>query len=215
MNIKIKNLQEIIDSNGELIGNDAIPTNGSDLDSQANNTTDYNAIIGQQPFTYSTMALFGMYPFREGVEDVDDSSAKDLLSDLTGLMHQKYAEVLEYYYRNPNKLKSDFRKSKEETPGHDPKCEERDIKWANEIIKIIQPHLEKSVKKSEKIDESVIIEDAVVEDRLVDKKSEDEMSKKSENDDIKNKEIEKVAGLINKKLDKKDIDKLINLLERK
>ena len=40
------------------------------------------------------------------------------------------------------------------------------------------------------------------------------MSKKSKDEEIKDKKLQKVAGLINK-LDKKDIDKLINLLERK
>ena len=61
----------------------------------------------------------------------------------------------------------------------------------------------------ENIDES-----KVVEDKMINKKSEDEISKKTDNSDIKDKKIQKVAGLINK-LDKKDIDKLINLLERK
>ena len=42
-----------------------------------------------------------------------------------------------------------------------------------------------------------------------------EIAKKSEDKGIKGKQIEKIAGLINKKLEKGDIDKLINLLERK
>jgi uncharacterized Rossmann fold enzyme len=77
----------------------------------------------------------------------------------------------------------------------------------------MEPHFEKAFK--EPIDEvNSITESKVEEDKLVNKKSEDEMSKKSEDEEIKDKKLQKVAGLINK-LDKKDIDKLINLLERK
>jgi hypothetical protein len=39
------------------------------------------------------------------------------------------------------------------------------------------------------------------------------MSKKSKNNDMVDKKLEKIAGLINK-LDKKDVNKLIDLLER-
>jgi len=77
------------------------------------------------------------------------------------------------------------------------------------VMKLIQPHFEKSFKDPEQIDEGVVIED-----KVVDKKSEDEMSTKSKDTEVQGKELEKIAGLINKKLDKQDIDKLINLLER-
>jgi hypothetical protein len=49
---------------------------------------------------------------------------------------------------------------------------------------------------------------------VVDKKGEDEIASKSKDKEVQSKELEKIAGLINKKLDKQDIDKLINLLER-
>ena len=49
---------------------------------------------------------------------------------------------------------------------------------------------------------------------MVGKKNEDEISKKDDGNDVREKKLEKIAGLINK-LEKKDIDKLINLLERK
>ena len=58
-----------------------------------------------------------------------------------------------------------------------------------------------------------MIEGKMIEDKILDKK-EDKMSTKSEDGEIKEKKLEKIAGLINK-LEKKDIDKLINLLERK
>jgi hypothetical protein len=70
MKLKKKDIDEIINTNGELIGKEAIPTNGADLESQANNTTDYNAKIGQQPFRYDMLGRFGftLMPFMEGEE---------------------------------------------------------------------------------------------------------------------------------------------------
>jgi hypothetical protein len=44
------------------------------------------------------------------------------------------------------------------------------------------------------------------------KKDEDKMSSKSEDKEIRDKKLEKIAGLINK-LEQKDINKLKNLLE--
>ena len=53
----------------------------------------------------------------------------------------------------------------------------------------------------------------VVEDKMVDK-VEDEITTKKDNNDVRDKKLEKIAGLINK-LEKKDIDKIINLLEQR
>lgn len=285
MKLTKRELNEIIDSNGELIGKNAIPTTGTDLETQASNTTDYNAKVSMQPFRYDMLGRFGftLLPFFEGKEE--NKGQKELLNDLTGLMHQRYTETLEYYYRHPNLLKADFRKSTEETSGHDAECEKKDIEWARKIIKVVEKHFENAFEEPENIDEGVveikkpltfkskkndlfyitfkfddkgrlagvenkwdikfpdwwgldvnyptiidffkrispdfyvadtnsINEINVVEDKLVDKKGEDEISKKSEDNEVSKKQVEKIAGLINKKFDKKDIDKLINLLER-
>jgi hypothetical protein len=211
MKFKKKELNEIIDANGELIGKDDIPTNDANAETQASNTTDYNAKIGTQPFRYDMLGRFGftLMPFMEGKEN---DGQKELLDDLAKLMYDKYMETLEFYYRNPNKLKSDFRMHSEHDFESQPEDRKKiDFEWAKKIMKLIQPHFEKSFK--EPIDEK-LNESAVAEDKVVDKKSEDEISTRTADDDIKDKKIQKVAGLINK-LDKKDIDKLINLLERK
>lgn len=210
MKLKKKDLLEIIDTNGELIGNEDMPKNGSDLETAANNTTDYNAKISTQPFRYDMLGRFGftLMPFMEGKEE--NQEQKDLLNDLAKLMYDKYMETLEYYYRNPNKLKSDFRLHSEHDFDTQPEESKKiDFDWAKKITKIIQSHFEKLFKEPENLDEG-----KVVEDKVVDKKSENEISKKSEDSDIKDKKLLKVAGLINK-LDKSDRDKLINLLERK
>jgi hypothetical protein len=212
MKIKKKDLVEIIDSNGDLIGNDRIPRNGSDLETQASNTTDYNAKIGAQPYRYDMLSRFGfsLLPFFEGVEKEPVNT--ELLNDLSKLMYDKYMETLEYYFRNPNKLKSDYRLHSEYDFEDQPEDRKKmDIEWAKKAIKIIEPYAKKLV---DALDEPKNIDEAkVVEDKVIDKRNEDEISKKGKDTDIADKKLEKIAGLINK-LDKEDIDKLINLLEK-
>jgi uncharacterized protein YdiU (UPF0061 family) len=216
--MKIKKIQlfEIIDSNGELIGKNDVPSTGADLESGANNTTDYNSKIGQQPFRYDMLGRFGftLLPFFEGKED---QSQKELLKDLAQLMHDKHIDTLQYYYKNPNLLKSDYRKHSAGEE-HSEQCEKEDIAWARKIIKAVEPHFEKAFKEPidevDSINEEKIAEDNVAEDKLVDKRDEDEISQKAEDNDIKDKKLEKIAGLISK-LDQQDKDKLANLLERK
>jgi len=210
MKIKKKDLLEIIDSNGELIGKDDIPKNGANLETQASNTTDYNQKIGTQPYRYDFISRMGfsMLPFFESRQGFQEKNQQILLNKLSEFMHEKYLDVLKYYYKNPNKLKSDYRKESENKT-HSEDCEKNDIGWAKKIIKIIEQHMINVLNEPENIDEG-----KVVEDKIIKKKTEDEMSKKSEDKEIKEKKLEKIAGLINK-LEKKDIDKLINLLERK
>lgn len=209
MEIKKKDIKEIVNGNGDLIGLNDIPTNGADLESQANGTTDQNAKIGTQPFRYDMLGRFGftLMPFNEGKEN---SGQSEMINDLSKLMYEKYIETLEYYYRHPNKLKSDFRIHSEHNFESQPDDRKKiDIGWAKKIIKLIQPHFEKAFKELKHIDEA-----KVVEDKFIDKKSETELYKKSEDNEVREKKIEKIAGLINK-LDKKDVGKLINLLEKK
>lgn len=196
---------EIIDSNGDLIGKNDVPTIDANADTQASNTTDYNAKVGTQPFRYDMLGRFGftMMPFMEGKEE----KAETFLQELTGLMHNRFVDLTNYYIKHPNMLKPDNRKAKEEGVGHNEECEKRDIKWAKEIMELVEKHFGDA---PENIDESKLVD----EDKLVDKRGEDEISKKGEDKEVREKKIEKIAGLINK-LEKKDIDKLINLLESK
>jgi hypothetical protein len=213
--MKIKKIQlfEIIDSNGELIGKNDVPSNDANADTQANGTTDMNVGKSQQPFRYDMLGRFGftLLPFFEGKEDV---SQKEMLKDLAQLMHDKRIDTLQYYYKNPQLLKPDYRKHAA-GEAHSEQCEKEDIAWARKIIKAVEPHFEKAFKEpiEEALNENEIVEDNVAEDKLVDK-VEDELSKKGEDKDMRDKKLEKIAGLISK-LDQQDKDKLANLLERK
>jgi hypothetical protein len=214
MKLKKRELFEIIDSNGDLIGKDDFPKNGSDLETQAHGTTDQNVQMGNQPFRYDMLGRFGftLLPFFEGKEENQDQI--ELLTDLSKELFDLYKIILEYYYRNPNKIKSEFRQISQSEKNDEKIVNDyiRDNmgKYAKKIIKVVEKHFENAFKTSENIDES-----AVIEDKVINKKSEDEISKKGEDKDVRKKSVEKIAGLINKKFEKDDIDKLINLLEKK
>jgi hypothetical protein len=208
MKLKKKEINEIITGDGELIGAVAIPTNGSDLETQAKGTSSKNAKIGTQPFRYDMLGRFGftLMPFMEG-EDKNPEQQK-LFDDLVDLMNQRYVDLLGHYYRNPNDVKLDYRKySKEKEVGEEAEKYSKD--WAEKIIGVVQKHFEDVMgDESDTIDEGKVIAE-----KMVDKK-EDEMAEKSEDKELRDKKIKKIAGLINK-LEKKDIDDLINLIERK
>jgi len=205
MKLKKKDLLEIIDSNGELIGKNDVPQTGSDLETAANGTTDMNVGKGQQPFRYDMLGRFGftMMPFMEGKENQEQL---ELLKDLTELMHERFVDILGHYYRNPNQLKPDYRK--EDEGQHSGEHDKYDAEYARKIMKVVQDHFEKAFKEPDTLDEA-----AVVEDKVVEKKTEDEMSEKGDDNDVQEKKLEKIAGLISK-LDKEAKDKLKNLLER-
>jgi hypothetical protein len=186
-----------------------MPSVDANADTQASNTTDYNAKVGQQPFRYDMLGRFGftLMPFMEGKEE--NEGQKELLNDLSKLMHDKFMEIIKYYYKNPNKLKSDYRKASADNAEHSEECQKADMESARKIIKVVEKHFENAFKKPEIIDEA-----AMLEDKVIDKRTEDEISEKSEDKEISDKKLEKIAGLINK-LDQKDIDKIKNLLEAK
>jgi hypothetical protein len=211
MKIKKNKLIEIIDSNNSLIGNDDIPTTGSDLESKSNKTTDYNRIIGNQPYSYDMLARFGfgLLPFYENKDNNQEKN--NLLNELSELVYNKKIELLKYYYKNPNKLKNDYRiQSKKEFTDLNDNEKEENIQHALKIIELIQKYFDNMLSKSKMIDE-----DKVVEDRILKNEEKSKfLQKKSDNNEITDSKLKKIAGLINK-LNKKDVNDLINLLEVK
>jgi hypothetical protein len=123
-------------------------------------------------------------------------------------MNQRYLDLLGRYYRNPNDVKIDYRKySKEKQISQE--VEEYNKEWAEKALNIFQKHFEDAISDEiETIDESSVLAEKMV------SKKEDEITEKSEDKELRDKKIKKIAGLINK-LEKKDIDNLINLIERK
>jgi len=210
MELKKKDLLEIIDTNGELIGSEGIPSVDANADTQAHGTTDTNQKIGTQPFRYDMLGRFGftLMPFMEG-EDKNQGQA-ELENDLVDLLNDRYLDILKHYYRNPQRIKSDYRKHVTDDEISDETLK-YSVEYADKILKCVEKHFEEQFKNLDEQFQENLVESKVVEDKMVDRK-EDEMTTKTEDGEVREKKLEKIAGLINK-LEKKDIDKLINLLE--
>ena len=164
--MKKQKIEELLDSDGNLIGADDYPTTGADREGDANNTTDYNARVHGQNFKNDFLGRFGFYFYEnEGAE------TPEVVKDLT------------------NELGSEEK--------------------AKKVMSIIKPHLEKvfDLNPTDGLNEG-----NVVEDKLVDKKDKGISKKKNDKEMVS--KIEKVAGLLNK-LNKDDLNKLVNLLELK
>ena len=149
MEFKKKQISEIIDSNGDLIGLNDMPANDGNADTKAHGTTDQNVKMGQQPFRYDMLGRFGftLMPFMEGKKENDGQVA--LMRDLTTLMYERYLDIMKYYYKNPEKLKSDYRKL---STGQDVNID-ANTEYVKKIIKVVQKHFEDAFKEPEQIDE--------------------------------------------------------------
>lgn len=206
--MKYKKIDEVLDSADNLIGHSDEPGKGGELESQAGNTTDYNAKISRQPYRYDMLGRFGftLFPFFEGTED---DSKNELLDDLAKLMYEKYIEIIKYYFKNPNKLKPDYRKaSKENFETQDGEKKNHDYEWAKKIIRVIEPHIEKSLEGvQQNLDENIVFED-----RVMREKTNKWIGEKEKDKDVLDKDIKRVVGFLNK-LDKEDLNKVIDLLE--
>lgn len=199
-------IKEIVDGNGELIGAVSTPESGSDLETVAPKTTDDNIRIAHQPYRYDMMARFGFLgmPFYENKEGEEDK----VLSEIDNLLHKSKISMLEHYYKNPNKLKADFRYQKNKKINELPIVTRKNIEEITDnVLNIVEKFLKEAYDKKN------INEIAVVEDKVIEDKSENEIAKKSDPKEIRDKNIVNIAGLITKKLGKEDIDKLITLLE--
>ena len=210
MEYKKQELQEIIDANGELIGADDIPYSGSDLESAANNTTDYNVKVGHQPYRYDMLGRFGftLLPFFEGVEG---DGPDPLLDALASYFYEDYKEMLKHYYKNPEKLKNDYRK-KVKLDFETDESNEHSFRKAEEILEIIKPFFEEALQGLDKNLKENLEEGAFIEGKMLDKKEPKGVVEKGKDNDVLDKKAQKIADLINK-LDKDDVKKIKNLLE--
>jgi hypothetical protein len=196
--MKVILINEVIDADGGLIGSDNVPKTGPNMSTVSKKITDYNMAVGHQPFGDSMMGYFGsvMLPFFEG--EGSDEKNKDL-TDTLEILRKFYEELMKHYYKNPNSLKNDFRiYTEKETISKD-------------VVKYFEVYAKEIVKKfgdkPSSVDESIVDEDTIV-----DKKIDNFLSAKSNDRDITDKSVTKIAGLINK-LDNGSKNKLKNLIE--
>ena len=214
MKITKKKLMEIIDKNNNLIDDEDVPESGANLETSANSTTDYNRELNTQPFKYSMLGRFGftMLPFFEGKGDENKEHNSKILEELSSFLFEKYKEILKFYFKNPNKIKSDYNKVLKQDEVIN---EKYGTEFAKEVLNIINPFYEGALKElDDKLKEN-IDESSFIEGRVLDKKEKKDFTRKKKNFEVLDKKIEKLAGLISKKLDPEIVDKLIVLLEKK
>jgi len=91
---------------------------------------------------------------------------------------------------------------------------EHDYEAAKDILEIIKPYFEESLMGLDSNLKDNLGESAFIEGKMLDKKEDKDLAgEKSGDSEVLDTQIKKIAGLVNKKLDKKEINKLINLLE--
>lgn len=79
--MKKREIEEVLDSDGNLIGQDDKPSNNPN-EIGADGTTDHNAAIGHQHFAHDFLGRFGFYMYNEGEGDDNTLSTDDLINDI-------------------------------------------------------------------------------------------------------------------------------------
>lgn len=82
-----KDILEIIDDENNLIGSDAIPKNGKNVETMANGTSDANAKKGHQEFDNDFLGRFGFYFYENksiNNELVENIKNKKIESEFVG-----------------------------------------------------------------------------------------------------------------------------------
>lgn len=182
--MKILKVNEVVDRNLNIIGDDDMPPmTDQNSETASNGHTDDNMQKSTQPYRFDMMGRFGfnLLPFFED-DNQETEEQMQLLTELTELMYEKYIDIIKYYHDKPKELKSDYEKHKKggfkfDSKENDKKKVDKD--WAVKVLKLIAPHIEKELKK---IDESllskkdekkeVIKKDDTVKNELFDKKQE-------------------------------------------
>ena len=79
--MKKQKIEELLDSDGNLISNNDYPETGANRETDASNTTDYNARVHGQNFKNDFLGRFGFY-FYEDASHEQPQVVKDLMGEL-------------------------------------------------------------------------------------------------------------------------------------
>lgn len=218
--MKLRKLMEVVDDEGNLLTKTDDLKAGGELETQASNTTDYNATISHQPFRYDMLGRFGftLFPFFEG--DEKNEKQQELLDEINNLLLNNYIQTLEYFYKNPKKIKQEYRELSDEDFDTNIISDDIKEKYQNltkEILEKIQPYIEKELEGvQQKLDEVNLDENNIIEDNIMKEKTKKWLDKKEKDKGVLGKEnIKKLADLLNNKLDGNGLKTLSELLETK
>jgi len=225
-NIIKKLVNEIIDSNDNLIGSDNIPSTGSDLESAGIGTSDSNVFKGHQNYRNNYASILGFSVLEQ------EKNNDEKVIDEDKIINNDNYKALKFTQSDPNLGDIEMRilpiisqnkvliEKNHWLPAD--KNGKRIIKTGkkffnlseyNDLIKKFRSL--KNVKEID-IDKERYKNESLDEDKISDKKDDDKsINKKKTNNDILDKKIGNIADLLNKKFNKDQLNKLVNLLEIK
>lgn len=200
--IKKKNLdivlKEFIDSEMNIIGYNAEPTNGPDLASKAGTqTTDYNARIAHQNFKSDFLGRFGFWFYETEVK------ANPLKSDLAKLFYDADMKL----HDNMDSTKQFAELTEEQAKLYNG--------FADNALQICRKHIKELVKgaKNKPVTDDITESDLrkMAEDKLA-KKNDGSIAAKKNDSDVLPDTIKKISGLVSK-LSKEERDVLMKHLK--
>jgi hypothetical protein len=214
-----KIVNEIIDSNGDIIGKEDMPENDGNMDSMANTTSDKTQRIGHQSYRSNYAGLMGF----SVMEDEKEDNSKVIEEDAENLKNYKAVK-----FNQEDKERGDIQfrvlpilsknKILIEKTHWLPKNEkgiqtiQTGSKWfdISEYENLINKFRKTGAKET-------LIESKLVEDKISDEKSDDKSinKEKASSNDVQDKKLKDIADVLNKKFDKIQLNKLVNLLEIK
>lgn len=192
--MKKKEIMEVLDSDGNLIGNDDKPSNNPN-EIGADGTTDRNAAIGHQHFAHDFLGRFGFYMYNEGEGDDTASSTDELMNDI--------AREAYVYFEGDHDNFTEFAQLS-------PEIRNKYYGFANKVIGILhdksapKKQLEPTLSESEI---SKMIEDVIT------KHEDKSIVKKNDNDILDDKVKSKIKSLLST-LSDKDKGELIKHLKQ-
>lgn len=182
-------IQEMLDSDNNLIGNDDMPQNNPNQ-IKADGTTDHNAAIGHQHYTNDFLGRFGFYFYEN-----DGDQSNSILVEIAKLKYEAFQECIKALGKDPKKYAT-YRKMVEKPFEELSEEESRpDYDFASKVMGVIKNNSKEYDGSDEErtLDESEMKK--IIEDIIAKKK--DSMSfKKSDNDILsdKTKQIKSLFG---------------------
>jgi uncharacterized protein (UPF0333 family) len=190
--MKKREIQEVLDSDGNLIGSDDQPANNTNQIG-ADGTTDHNAGIGHQHFAHDFLGRFGFYMYNEGEGDENASSTNELLMSI--------AREAYNYFMNDEDNPTSFE-------AMDKDMQDFYINFAKKVIGILNVKKEPIEPTLTESEISKMIEDVVT------NKIDRSMFKKNNDNDILDSKVKDKLKSMLSKLSTQDKSELIKHLKK-
>lgn len=181
-------IQEMLDSDNNLIGSDDMPQNNPNQ-IKADGTTDHNAAIGHQHYTNDFLGRFGFYFYES-----EDSEGGNLLTEIAKLKYAELQNFIKQLGKNPKEygeLRKLIEKPFEELSEEESKYS---YDFANEVLQILKKNSKPATSepKEKSLDEAEIHK--IIED-IINQKKDTSMSFKKTDNDLLTDKCKKIKSL--------------------